>query len=89
MSRRVLDYELRRDMGRGPPQSNLTIRCRFCEACKKSVRRDRSEVRIDLGNLELAIHFIDNSLVIVIFTGVEVQKRPAERSDSDQGIVNQ
>jgi len=48
-----------------------------------------SEVRMDLGNLELAIHFIDNSLVIVIFTGVEVQKRPAERSDSDQGMVNQ
>jgi hypothetical protein len=43
----------------------------------------------NLGILESAIHFIDNSLVIVIFTGVEVQKRTVERSDFDQRMVNQ
>jgi hypothetical protein len=39
-----------------------------------------------LGILELAISLSDKTLVIVIFTGVEVQKRPVERSDFDQGM---
>jgi hypothetical protein len=38
---------------------------------------------------DAAIPLIGNALEFVIFTDVEFLKRPAGRSDSDQGMVNQ